>query len=180
MMIFGLPADLVFFAIVIFRVLVRVNFQVLEQTGLAKAATFFDIGSGDLRHRYPCTGDIAGQPSSLLDQVSAVSHAHAQDLIGLGGDLWLEGIDQFAQGDNNRPLSVDEAAAELSYIFALAMASTDDDPGAQRMYALALEFNPRHAMTNNNVGYAMADRGENLDEARDRARSCANKVRIEY
>ncbi|MFG0276275.1 MAG: hypothetical protein ACF8QF_14590, partial [Phycisphaerales bacterium] len=74
-------------------------------------------------------------------------------------------VRQFAQGENNRPLSIDEAAAELSYTFALAMAATDDDPAAQRMYDLALEFNPRHAMTNNNVGYAMADRGENLDEA---------------
>jgi tetratricopeptide (TPR) repeat protein len=74
-------------------------------------------------------------------------------------------VRQFAQGENNQPLSVDEAAAELSYIFALAIAATDDDPGARRMYDLALEFNPRHAMTNNNVGYAMADRGENLDEA---------------
>lgn len=72
---------------------------------------------------------------------------------------------EFAVGENNRRLSRDEAAAELSYNFALALGANDDEAGQSRMYDLALEFNPRHALTNNNVGYSMAERGENLDEA---------------
>jgi len=72
---------------------------------------------------------------------------------------------QFVQPANNQPMPPDEAAAELAYTFAVTMASENDDEGAQALYELALDYDPRHAMTNNNLGYAMADRGENLDEA---------------
>ncbi len=62
--------------------------------------------------------------------------------------------------------SENQAAAALAYWLAGdVLDATGEEESADRMYRLALRFDSRHAMANNNLGYRMAERGENLEEA---------------
>jgi len=77
-------------------------------------------------------------------------------------------VRQIAQAlQRQRFRSNDEAAAELAFV---AGAQIGVDATAQSavetMYRLALEFNRDHVMANNNLGYSLIERDENLEEAR--------------
>jgi tetratricopeptide (TPR) repeat protein len=61
----------------------------------------------------------------------------------------------------------DRAVAELAYFAAVAFAGTDKDSSSTRLYELALEHNPRHAMANNNLAYGWVEEDINLDRAHE-------------
>ncbi|MCC6660961.1 MAG: tetratricopeptide repeat protein [Phycisphaerales bacterium] len=57
------------------------------------------------------------------------------------------------------------AKAEIAYQIGLLAGSTGRRAESEAMYELALRYDPDHAWANNNLGYALADRGEQLDRA---------------
>lgn len=64
----------------------------------------------------------------------------------------------------NRPID-GVPAAELAYLFANDFYANARENDGDRLYALALEFDPSHAMANNNLGYRLAEQGRNLELA---------------
>lgn len=68
------------------------------------------------------------------------------------------------RGDNSGE-EAPSTPAELAYAAGQLFATDDHDESAERLWRVALEFDPRHAMANNNIGYRLAEDGENLDEA---------------
>lgn len=55
--------------------------------------------------------------------------------------------------------------AELAYTVGAMFASEDLNDEADRLWRVALEFDPRHPMANNNIGFRLAEKGERLAEA---------------
>ena len=55
--------------------------------------------------------------------------------------------------------------AEVAYITGQILSQINRPADAEALYRAALELHPKHAWAANNLGYAMAERGENLDEA---------------
>ena len=53
----------------------------------------------------------------------------------------------------------------MAYELALIRASEDREDEAVALYELALEYDPRHGWANNNLGYHLVERGEQLDRA---------------
>lgn len=65
-----------------------------------------------------------------------------------------------------RGLDVGETTvAELAYAVGAMFASEDLNDEADRLWRVALEFDPRHPMANNNIGFRLAEKGERLAEA---------------
>lgn len=55
--------------------------------------------------------------------------------------------------------------AEVAYITGQILSQVNRPADAEALYRAALDLHPKHAWAANNLGYAMAERGENLDEA---------------
>jgi predicted Zn-dependent protease len=68
------------------------------------------------------------------------------------------------QPDPNVSLD-DDATSELAYNAAVWFASSGRADQSHRLYRIALEHNPSHAMANNNLGYSMTELDMSLDEA---------------
>lgn len=75
-----------------------------------------------------------------------------------------EALDAMARMRRGR-LVGDGAPSELAYEVGAMFAADEHDDAADRLWRVALEFDPRHAMANNNIGFRLADRGERLLEA---------------
>lgn len=55
----------------------------------------------------------------------------------------------------------------LAYAIGAFCMSAGREPEAEAIYELALEYDPGHPWANNNLGYALADRGDRLDRAEE-------------
>lgn len=55
--------------------------------------------------------------------------------------------------------------ADIAYTTGIIASIFNRDDAAAAMHTLALEYDPRHAWAANDLGYALADRGESLDRA---------------
>jgi tetratricopeptide (TPR) repeat protein len=63
------------------------------------------------------------------------------------------------------PLTEQGQRAELAFTLGLMFSEDGREDLAELAYRKALEADPLHGWSNNNLGYSMAERGENLDEA---------------
>jgi tetratricopeptide (TPR) repeat protein len=63
------------------------------------------------------------------------------------------------------PLTEQGQRAELAFTLGLMFSEDGREDLAELAYRKALEADPSHGWSNNNLGYSMAERGENLDEA---------------
>ncbi|MEM9065691.1 MAG: hypothetical protein AAGB51_09410 [Planctomycetota bacterium] len=62
-------------------------------------------------------------------------------------------------------LGENERAAEVAYLIGNIAASAARQAESEEFYRVALSFDPNHIWANNNLGYMLADRGEDIDEA---------------
>jgi Flp pilus assembly protein TadD len=58
--------------------------------------------------------------------------------------------------------AVNDFRAEAAYLLGNYMSALNRRPQAEQAYVLAIEFDANHAWACNNLGYALADRGENI------------------
>ncbi len=61
--------------------------------------------------------------------------------------------------------NVDETPADFAHLIGNFFSQAGHEDDADRLYRLSLEYDPRHAMSNNNLGYRMLERGEDIDAA---------------
>jgi len=66
---------------------------------------------------------------------------------------------------NSAPPRPEDAAASLAFSVGALFSGQGREDAGERLFRLALEYNPRHPMANNNLGYRMVERGERLAEA---------------
>jgi tetratricopeptide (TPR) repeat protein len=74
-------------------------------------------------------------------------------------------VDRFAPGPMPGERTPARDRADIAYTTALIATVFDRDETADAMYRLALDYDPAHAWAANDYGYALAERGESLDEA---------------
>ncbi|MBX3357275.1 MAG: hypothetical protein KF745_02485 [Phycisphaeraceae bacterium] len=97
---------------------------------------------------------IGGTPSDAVEFVRAAVERDLAPAL-LGGDR--------ADAADSPP-----TAADLAYQMGVAMASrrrTGGDEVAVPLYELALEYNPTHPLTCNNLGYTLVEQGRDIDRA---------------
>lgn len=90
--------------------------------------------------------------SSLLAVRTIVEDNRAQEIVDLMLPRW-------------RPDERYGVASDFAHMVGNLLSQEGAEDGADALYRLSLEYNARHAMSNNNLGYRMLERGENLDEA---------------
>lgn len=61
--------------------------------------------------------------------------------------------------------AVNSHAAEVAYALAIDFQSRGLEDEGDRLYRVALEFDPDHAMANNNLGYRLTEQGRDLEDA---------------
>ncbi len=66
---------------------------------------------------------------------------------------------------NSAPPEPRDAAASLAFSVGAIFSASEREEAGDRLFRLALRYNPRHPMANNNLGYRMVERGERLEEA---------------
>ena len=74
-------------------------------------------------------------------------------------------LDAFVSQLTGGAATVKSTKAEAAYQIGLQSGGLGRRAEAEAMYELALKFDPRHAWASNNLGYALADRGEDLERA---------------
>ena len=90
--------------------------------------------------------------SSLLAVRTIVEDNRAQEVVDLLTQRW-------------RPDERYGLASDFAHLVGNLLSQEGAEDGADALYRLSLEYNPRHAMSNNNLGYRMLERGDDLDEA---------------
>lgn len=100
---------------------------------------------------------LAAQFDRPDEAVAAVRQAVESKVVAEAGESFTRmlGIPPSAA-----PYTADELAYSAAMVFG-------NEPGANDLYRLALEYNPHHTMSANNYGYGMLERGENVLEAYD-------------
>ncbi len=73
----------------------------------------------------------------------------------------------FGFNESPGPANEDRHRADIAYAAALVANVFNRVPESEAMYRLALEHDPAHAWACNDLGYALADRGESLPEAEE-------------
>ena len=101
--------------------------------------------------------------------VSAAAHAAADaGRNRLAQERFVDAADLLAEGSSSPFADVERS--RLLTMAALMHARLDEDAAADRRYSEALEANPDNDLALNNYAYALAERGERLDEALGMAR----------
>lgn len=87
------------------------------------------------------------------------------DALGHTADAARVVSERFAPGTVPGERTAARDRADIAYAAALIATVFDRDAEAEAMYRLALEYDPAHAWSLNDLGYALTERGESLDEA---------------
>ncbi len=87
------------------------------------------------------------------------------DTLGHTDDAARVLTERFAPGPVPGERTPARDRADIAYTTALIATVFDRDEAAAEMYRLALAHDPDHAWAANDYGYALAERGESLDEA---------------
>ncbi|MBS0196143.1 MAG: hypothetical protein JSR77_05240 [Planctomycetes bacterium] len=94
---------------------------------------------------------------------------HMRQLVESGVDLdaMLKIVESLAgnQESGQEPQTTKQKQAEILYCIANLASVQGREKEAEEGYRLALEFDPGHAWTLNNLGYLVLERGDNIDEA---------------
>lgn len=135
-------------------------------------------------------GAIAAAPSDtdLLEEwyivvVTCGTAADARpmiDAIDSAGQLRtvLQRLMQRDQGVLN-PAEIHDLRAEAAYLLGNFYAEARKPTDADAAYELALSYDPRHAWASNNLGYALADRGMDIERASKLLEQAVEQLREE-
>jgi len=111
-------------------------------------------------------GTIAGFLISLVGAAGNIEQMRTAVETAAEAGLYEDTIAALTNGRPAREgLPENERRAELAYIAGNSAAGFGREELSEAGYRLALEYNPRHAWANNNLGYMLTERDEQLEEA---------------
>lgn len=85
----------------------------------------------------------------------------------------LELVSQGVSHEIDENASLESLRAELSYMLASFLVSSGKEDAGEAIYRTALEFNPKHALAANDLGYQMLEKGADFDE-------CVRLIELAY
>ena len=113
--------------------------------------------------------DLLGEWVRLVGSLGTVDDLRAMlaqlDTAGDLSDAARSVREQFAPGDLPGEPTPARDRADIAYIAALIAGFLDREPESEAMHRLALAEDPTHAWAANDLGYGLADRDAQLDEA---------------